>query len=178
MLCLGTTCAVGRPADAAAAVSHVDTSGWKTYRNEQYGFEVRYPEEWKLKGEGHGTHGAAGGLETAVWTIEIRKPHRDGEQDAQVTLSVQENENPKRLSIDEYVAEQLKSFNAAHLPVGHLMLGSLGAVSLELTSASGTRARAVYAVLHATDLVSLHYDHEQQFDPMLEAIVSTFRLVK
>ena len=25
----------------------IDTSNWKTYRNEQYGFEVRYPEVWK-----------------------------------------------------------------------------------------------------------------------------------
>lgn len=24
----------------------IDTSGWKTYRNEEYGFEVRYPSKW------------------------------------------------------------------------------------------------------------------------------------
>ncbi len=27
-------------------VSTVDTSNWKTYRNEEYGFEVKYPGEW------------------------------------------------------------------------------------------------------------------------------------
>ncbi len=26
----------------------IDTSNWKTYRNEKYGFEVRYPADWRL----------------------------------------------------------------------------------------------------------------------------------
>ena len=26
----------------------LDTSGWQTYRNDEYGFEVRYPDEWLL----------------------------------------------------------------------------------------------------------------------------------
>ncbi|MBI2097688.1 MAG: hypothetical protein HYT46_02025 [Candidatus Vogelbacteria bacterium] len=26
--------------------SEIDTSNWKTYRNDEYGFEVKYPEEW------------------------------------------------------------------------------------------------------------------------------------
>jgi len=28
--------------------SEIDISNWKTYRNEEYGFEVEYPEEWEL----------------------------------------------------------------------------------------------------------------------------------
>lgn len=33
--------------------SEVDTSGWKVYRNEEYGFEFKYPLEWML-GETYG----------------------------------------------------------------------------------------------------------------------------
>ena len=36
---------VGSPA------ADVDTSNWQTYRNEEYGFEVRYPEGWGIKEE-------------------------------------------------------------------------------------------------------------------------------
>jgi len=29
-----------------ASLMDIDTSNWQTYRNEEYGFEVKYPEDW------------------------------------------------------------------------------------------------------------------------------------
>ena len=33
---------------AATSTAEIDTSNWKTYRNEEYGFEFKYPGDWNL----------------------------------------------------------------------------------------------------------------------------------
>jgi len=87
--------------EGATGVSATDPALWKTYRNEQYGIELKYPETWTVGGEGSGTNEPTGqpAQRTRVWMIGFRKPHRDGEPDVYLTLSIQENENPKRLTI-------------------------------------------------------------------------------
>jgi len=34
--------------NVATTTEEIDTSNWKTYRNEEYGFEFKYPEDWKI----------------------------------------------------------------------------------------------------------------------------------
>ncbi|OGF74468.1 hypothetical protein A3J56_00835 [Candidatus Giovannonibacteria bacterium RIFCSPHIGHO2_02_FULL_46_20] len=38
----------GQEIIASSSVSHNLTRGWKTYRNEKYGFEFKYPENWEI----------------------------------------------------------------------------------------------------------------------------------
>lgn len=159
----------------------VDTSAWKTYRNQHYGFEVRYPAEWSAGGEGSGSTWSTGQPEqkARVWMIEVRKPHKDSEPDAKVTLGVQENANPGKLSIDEYADQQFKAMKMTAPPSSrHVMLGNTAAFAMDVKSSSGQSVHTTYAVLHRTDVMSLIYKHQEQFDPVLAAIVSSFRALK
>jgi len=35
--------------DISTSTEEIDTSGWTSYRNEEYGFEVKYPNNWFLE---------------------------------------------------------------------------------------------------------------------------------
>ena len=154
-------------ARADDAAPSADTSAWKTYRNEKHGFEVRYPETW----------GVNAGSGTGPEIIVISKPRRNAEPNVSLTLAVQKNQNPKKLSIEQWYADQLKLMNAHPESSGNVTIGSQPAVFMENTNSFG-KQRATFTLLNQTDVLSVSYQHQPELDATYRAIVASFRVLK
>jgi hypothetical protein len=87
----------------AAATGAVASSFWRIYHNDKYGFEVKYPDGWRVN-TGSGTE---------VDIIAIVQPVAAADEPrGSMNLAIQPNENPRKLSIKEWFAEQLRAQKA------------------------------------------------------------------
>jgi len=92
-------------------------------------------------------------------------------------LAVQKNQNPKKLSIEQWYADQMKLMNAHPESSGNVTIGGQPAVFMENTNSFGKR-RDTFTLLNQTDVLSLSYEHQAELDATYGAIVASFRVLK
>jgi len=151
----------------SAAPSAVASSFWRIYHNDKYGFEVKYPDGWRINA------GSGSGAEI----IAISQPLGAGEPRGSMTLAIQPNENPRKLSIKEWFAGQLRALKATPESQGAVTIGGQPAMFMENTNSFGTQ-HSTFTLLHETDVLSFGYTRQAQLEPTYAAIIASFHVVK
>lgn len=96
-----------------------------------------------------------------------------------LNVAIQPNMNPRKLSIDDWFAEQLWTLDAKNLSAkGGLTVAAQPASFFEHADNSGkVRSRFIYILLHKTDVLSFDYKLGQQDSPDCVAIISSFQVM-
>ncbi len=142
----------------------IDTLGWKTYRNEDFGFEAKYPSTWHVRTLINNT------VEN-IFSVSFDKLNQAGEPNASIYFMLQRNENLKKLPIDKWYADQKRGIQ----PKINTTIGSRKAILME----EGTYGSKYYLVsVNETGILTISYFSNPEFDEVYKVILSTFRFIE
>lgn len=162
----------------------IDTSDWKTYRNERYDYQIIYPGSWEVKAR-------TGGMPCSIYNhscislISIEEPYPGGNQ---VKIAI--FNNPNKLSIMDwlYKYENLKEIEQG--TIGEFFFIK----TIKIKEENGIRLRyiplskqahmqdTVYfskgTFMYAINFYSFSVEYSVEYDNTLNSILSSFRIKK
>jgi hypothetical protein len=137
-----------------------DISNWKTYRNDEYGFEFKYPENWVDEGRNIKLQNYFTDQERAVLNIEVDKS--DGSTYDYATTAVRQNNCP-----------------------GDRVIGNYSDGTLYVLHCSATSEDYNFVIVHENlDIIKLNYHDdfpdnvsEEEKLTRFKGIISTFKFI-
>ena len=145
-----------------APSSTIDISDWKTYRNEKYGFEVKYPPDWIVRSNDRGltvttlfdpallNEGTVQNF--AFFNVELVRP-RPG--------TLPGPANPDGLPIDQWFAQYSSRGFPASPTITMVQVAGRSAIRLEIAEADGNHAY-IY-VPNGYDVVEISFRSSSAF---------------
>jgi hypothetical protein len=165
------TIAIASPVSSAQVSAQLDTSQWKSYRNEQMGFEAKYPDNWHVRSVTVNRPG----IESAMVdeTPRVGKPH------LAVQFWVQRRANPDGLPIEQWYASQLRKMKASPPLTLITAIGGRTTVRME---ANGTLGRTFqfFTSLNKTDIFEITMiqpSSQTELDSIYQTLLSTIRFI-
>ncbi len=164
----------------------IDTSDWKTYRNEKYGFEVRYPNDWQLSpysDEGEQIFFPIGGLDPyspnargdEYWITVVRIVAIAGVKDKPAEEAIKTIlERTKRNALREEVLYLPNVSISVHKRIEFNDLDS----RIELSAFIPNKARPINSILHFSAPYNQRTQKErQEAEAIFDAIVQSIRFL-
>jgi hypothetical protein len=155
---------------SAQSPSRVDTSSWKTYRNETMGFTVKYPNTWHLRL-----------VRRTMESVSLGRTPQVGQPNTSVQFIVQRKINPKGLPIRQWRDEQMQGKTAPpSLQFIDTTIGGRPAIRQEYTGTLG-RSFNFFISLDKTDIFTIAINQpstQTELDQTYEAVLSTVEFTK
>lgn len=154
------------PEIASTEPSGIDTSEWKTYRNQEYGFEVKYPKHWTVKDFSN------------FMFIGFTSPKSQSASPSGFgytgEIKIRIRKNPRKLSIDDF-------YNGIEGP--DLFSGTQKYSTLEIGGKLARRYTGVLGLINSTIVVVPYQDifieiediGERYQDGIFNDMISTFK---
>jgi hypothetical protein len=159
---------IAATATLAQSSPQIDRTSWTLYRNDAFGFEVRYPGSWRVSLS-----------RGSMRSVNLHAPQEVGKPDRLVQFIVQREINPDGLSIKQWYDEQLKKMKGKPPPSVDTVLGGRPTIRRVYSGTLGVNID-FYSSLNKTDVfqISIIQPSSQiQLDPIYTAILSTVKFL-